>query len=98
MAATAALEAHRLDPARLESLALAARALEGAKRAQTALAQRPGGATDDKLATYLHLKANSRSSFMFQRCLNGFLEQLHSCLQTRNREMGQTQGTGCQVS
>ena len=57
MAATAALEAHRLDSGRPGSLALAARALEGAKRAQAALARRPGGAADTKLITYLHLKA-----------------------------------------
>ncbi len=62
MAATASLEAHRLDPNRAGSLALAARALEGAKRAQTALAQRPGAASDAKLITYLHLKARLRTT------------------------------------
>ena len=57
MAATAALEAHRLEPDRAGSLALAASALDGARRAQAALASRPGSAPDAKLATYLRLKA-----------------------------------------
>ena len=57
MAATAALEAHRLEPGRAGSLALAASALQGAHRAQAALASRPGSVLDAKLATYLHLKA-----------------------------------------
>lgn len=59
MAATAALEAQRLEPGRAGSLALAASALQGAHRALAAQASRPGSAPDAKLATYLRLKACS---------------------------------------
>lgn len=52
MAATAALEAHRIAPDHDASLALAASALEGARRAQADVA-----APDAQLATYLRLKA-----------------------------------------